>query len=378
MKRRMFSLLLALCICLMVLPSTAFAAGTYNPGDIAVINGFIDNNSLALPKAPADGSSVPTEWLGIVGWSSDATNMRVERLYITFKSMTGTLDVSGLSSLKYLYCHDNLLTGVVLNSTAQYIAIDVRHNRLADTSAITGQSISWDIQSYFPFTPQLNKDSVITYDSNGGSGSMPDNHIYRGRPFKLPANGFTAPTGQRFITWAIGDLGTGERVNPGDTYSFTGDTTVYPIWEVIMIQETPTWTQDSDQSPATFTSSADINDFLEVWFNDGTTNRLLTQNVDYTVSEGSTIITFTTAFLNSLSPGNYSVEIASTKGSAFGTLEIKDRTTGQVTPLGQSKTTKVPRTGDNMRIYLWSGLLLFAVGGLAILLLRKSSNQKSR
>ena len=55
------------------------AAGDYNPGDIAIINGFIDNNGLKWTKAPADGSSYPGVGSGRwwVTWSSDATNKRI-------------------------------------------------------------------------------------------------------------------------------------------------------------------------------------------------------------------------------------------------------------------------------------------------------------
>jgi len=42
--------------------------GTYNPGDIAVINNIIANNGLNWTPAPTDGSSVPADWGGGI-WS---------------------------------------------------------------------------------------------------------------------------------------------------------------------------------------------------------------------------------------------------------------------------------------------------------------------
>ncbi|MCL1932332.1 MAG: leucine-rich repeat domain-containing protein [Candidatus Azobacteroides sp.] len=83
-------------------PLTTFAQ-TYNSGDIAVINNIIDNNGLQWTKAdPADGSSVPDDWTGIY-WSYDVdNNKRITGLYISNQSLTGMLNLSELTGLKYL------------------------------------------------------------------------------------------------------------------------------------------------------------------------------------------------------------------------------------------------------------------------------------
>ena len=69
----------------------------------------------------------------------------------------------------------------------------------------------------------------ITYDSNGGTGTMPDETATAGVAFTLPANGFTAPEGQRFKAWSVN----GEEKHPGDEISVATDTKVIAEWENI-------------------------------------------------------------------------------------------------------------------------------------------------
>ena len=106
-------------LCGIAICAASFAAmnlhaqpGTYNPGDIAVINNIIASNGLSWTKAePADGSFVPADWTGCQ-WTSDATNKRITKLYVDEKSLIGMLDVSGLENLEYLDCMDNQLTAI--------------------------------------------------------------------------------------------------------------------------------------------------------------------------------------------------------------------------------------------------------------------------
>ena len=105
------SLLMAACLVLAMLPLSATPAladepGTYNPGDIAVINRIIDINGLGLePADPADGSYIPESWdVGTVMWSGRDFDSRVIYLRLSNCNLTGTLDVSGLTQLQYLDC----------------------------------------------------------------------------------------------------------------------------------------------------------------------------------------------------------------------------------------------------------------------------------
>ncbi|NMD43956.1 MAG: hypothetical protein GYA88_00860, partial [Clostridiales bacterium] len=66
MKRKIFSILLALCICLTLLPTAVFAGNPddYNTGDIAIINAIIAAHTGKTGMTPAnpDGSESPASW----------------------------------------------------------------------------------------------------------------------------------------------------------------------------------------------------------------------------------------------------------------------------------------------------------------------------
>ena len=69
----------------------------------------------------------------------------------------------------------------------------------------------------------------VTYDANGGKGSMDSATVDKGSTYKLVANGFTAPENQKFKGWKIGDT----EYAPGDEITVNEDTTVEAVWEDI-------------------------------------------------------------------------------------------------------------------------------------------------
>ena len=77
-------------------------------------------------------------------------------------------------------------------------------------------------------------DCTITFDGNGGSGSMEPVTVKAGTNYILPACGFTAPTDQEFKVWEIG----GTEYKVGDSYTVNGDTEIKALWENSVI--TPT------------------------------------------------------------------------------------------------------------------------------------------
>jgi len=97
-----------------MLISKASPPGTYNTGDIAVINALVANNGLGSALAPADGSSVPSGWNNTIIWSNSVSDKRVKEIWSNhnYVGLTGTLDVSGLSNLEQLSCYSNNLTGL--------------------------------------------------------------------------------------------------------------------------------------------------------------------------------------------------------------------------------------------------------------------------
>ena len=77
-------------------------------------------------------------------------------------------------------------------------------------------------------------DCTITFNGNGGSGSMGPVTVKAGTNYILPECGFTAPTDQEFKAWEI----SGTEYKVGDTYTVSGDTEIKALWENSVI--TPT------------------------------------------------------------------------------------------------------------------------------------------
>ena len=79
---------------------------------------------------------------------------------------------------------------------------------------------------------------TVTYDANGGTGSMADATGVSGE-YTLLANGFTAPDGKQFKAWAIGSVN-GEQKQPGEQITITAETYIYAIWEAVEYNVTVT------------------------------------------------------------------------------------------------------------------------------------------
>ena len=77
-------------------------------------------------------------------------------------------------------------------------------------------------------------DCTITFDGNGGSGSMGPVTVKTGTNYILPVCGFIAPTDQQFKAWEI----SGTEYKVGDTYTVKLDTEIKALWENSVI--TPT------------------------------------------------------------------------------------------------------------------------------------------
>ena len=77
-------------------------------------------------------------------------------------------------------------------------------------------------------------DCTITFNGNGGSGSMEPVTVKAETNYILPECGFTAPADQEFKAWEIG----GTEYKVGDSYTVLVDTEIKALWESSVI--TPT------------------------------------------------------------------------------------------------------------------------------------------
>ena len=75
----------------------------------------------------------------------------------------------------------------------------------------------------------------ITYDRNGGSGTMTDtsNPYYYGETFTAKTNTFSPPTGKYFTGWNTAANGSGTSYSAGATGTITGNLTLYAQWALV-------------------------------------------------------------------------------------------------------------------------------------------------
>ena len=92
-------------------------------------------------------------------------------------------------------------------------------------------------------TPPAPTEFIVTFDGNGGTGSMEPVTVEEGSRYVLPACGFTAPAGQEFKAWEIGGI----EYNAGDCYVVLGNTEIKALWK------------DSAVIPTTFTITFNAN-----------------------------------------------------------------------------------------------------------------------
>ena len=161
----------------------------------------------ATQEAPTGLSSVPPTTVGgSDGKISDVTDKMEYR-------MAGERSYTACSGTEI----DNLSAG---NYFVRY-AEDNNHFASTDAEVTVGKGA--------PLA-----DCTITFDGNGGSGSMGPVTVKTGTNYILPECGFTAPTDQEFKAWEI----SGTEYKVGDTYIVSGDTEIKALWENSVI--TPT------------------------------------------------------------------------------------------------------------------------------------------
>ncbi|WP_456034717.1 InlB B-repeat-containing protein [Roseburia inulinivorans] len=119
------------------------------------------------------------------------------------------------------------------------------------------------------------------------------------------------------------------------------------------------WTQNTDGSLA-IRGSGEVSKFREVKV-DGVT----VDPVNYTVTEGSTIITFKPEYLKSLSAGNHSFELVWTDGTAATNFTVAENT---------DQSAKSPKTGEDFSMALCIALLMVSCAGLAGIFAKRKRN----
>ena len=128
------------------------------------------------------------------------------------------------------------------------------------------------------------------------------------------------------------------------------------------------WKQNSDGS-LSIRGSGEVSKFVGVKV-DGN----LVDEKNYTVKEGSTIVTLKADYLNTLSVGNHTFEIIWTDGTASTRFTVSKSDSGSDEPTDNNGTSgsqtddnqqiTAPKTGDNSHTGLWISLLGVSLAGL--------------
>ncbi|MDM8323621.1 hypothetical protein QUW48_08795 [Bifidobacterium pullorum] len=122
------------------------------------------------------------------------------------------------------------------------------------------------------------------------------------------------------------------------------------------------WTKGGGQ-PLSFTSNAAYADFQEA--------RVDGQTLDpahYTVEQGSTIVTLNAAYLETLDPGEHTLDIVSATGTATATFTITAKETQQPAKPADTDRTPAKSAGDGGQLSRGGSDIMPAVATLAILM----------
>lgn len=115
---------------------------------------------------------------------------------------------------------------------------------------------------------------------------------------------------------------------------------------------------EGEKKALSFTSNAAYSDFIRVEL-DGKT--LDAKN--YTVKEGSTVVTLNAGYVSTLPAGEHTIGIVSESGTASTTFTVNAKASSTDSQQTGTSNTDSPQTGDNSPMALWIALF-FVSGGL--------------
>ncbi len=115
--------------------------------------------------------------------------------------------------------------GVISNGTFQ--------GTVTNNGQINGGTFSGAITGTGTIVEDAVVKLTVSFDPNGGSGSMDPVTVDYGATYLFPENGFTAPEGKRFAHWAIDSLDGDTTAVPGGGLTILRVTTAYAVWEDI-------------------------------------------------------------------------------------------------------------------------------------------------
>lgn len=274
----------------------------------------------------------------------------------------GDIDYSPAPELSATFTPNSAVTVGEFNEW-QGLAIDY-YNPMAETEWYEPVSEGYDIQAEYTVSIPL---TDYASETLSGTLTIPLPEGYDGASARIKggasASSYTATTVSFPVTLEVSD-GTAEVFGLLIEYRKAQEPVQPPV---IIAGANGSW-QKSGTDGLSFTSDAEYADFLKVMV-DG--KELKT--TDYTVKEGSTIVTLNAAYLETLSVGKHTLEIESKNGIAKTEFTITavqggdDSQTGGTTPQEPGKNEGAvtsPQTGDSSNVVLGVSLLFASGVGL--------------
>lgn len=184
--------------------------------------------------------------------TSQASSVDVEKMpNKTQYEVNEDVDLTGLT-LKVSYedhttklvsyiSNENTISLVPLSNNKSYTSsegeqnVTVKYQDPGYQARYTSYKISVGDVTPTPIDPIIK--CTISFDANGGKGTMESISVNKGTAYTLPPCGFNAPSGKQFKNWQINY----QNYSAGDSYTVMIDTTIKAIWEDVPTEQAA-WT----------------------------------------------------------------------------------------------------------------------------------------
>ena len=236
--------------------NTATDAGDYTVRVTSNTGKWADGSTDAVTAAWSIGKATqeaPNGLIGVVPTTEGGSDGKIT-------GTDDTMEYRAAGETVYTPCTGSEITGL---SAGTY---DVRYRASKnlkagdDAKVLVGKS-----------EPPQPTEFTVTFDANGGRGSMEPETVEEGTSYLLPECAFTAPEGKEFDAWKID----GARYDVGDPYLINANTTATALWKDIdnnpgQLYSITTLTSEGGSITASHTSAeADTQIFLTVAPNSG-------------------------------------------------------------------------------------------------------------
>ena len=236
--------------------NTATDAGDYTVRVTSKTDKWADGSTDAVTAAWSIGKATQEAPTGLIGVAPTTVGGSDGKITGT----DDTMEYRAAGETVYTPCTGSEITGL---SAGTY---DVRYRASKnlkagdDAKVLVGKS-----------EPPQPTEFTVTFDANGGRGSMEPETVEEGTSYLLPECAFTAPEGKEFDAWKID----GARYDVGDPYLINANTTATALWKDIdnnpgQLYSITILTSEGGSITASHTSAeADTQIFLTVAPNSG-------------------------------------------------------------------------------------------------------------